>query len=90
MGHLETEYTSAQNRAQEVFDSKLMKLNKKSAYQQDLYDSWSYNVKIPEQNQWQSSASNQPTVNNGNVAELPVFGSSFLNESGLISHEFWR
>ena len=38
----------------------------------------------------QSSASNQPTVNNGNVAELPVFGSSFLNESSLISHDLWR
>ena len=50
----------------------------------------SHNVRIPEQNQLQSAASNQPTVNNGNVAELPAFGSSFLNESGSIGHDLWR
>ena len=67
-----------------------MKLSKKSAYQPDVYDSESHNVRIPDQNQLQSAASNQPTTNNGNVAELPVVGSSFLNESGLIGHDLWR
>ena len=80
MEQLETEYTSAQNRAQEVLDSKSVKLSKKSAYQRNVYDSGSLNVRIPEQNQLQPAPSNQPTANNGNVAELPVFGSSFLNE----------
>ena len=61
-----------------------MKLSKKSAYQPDVYDSGSHNVRIPEQNQLQSAASNQLTANNGKVAEPPVFGSSFLNESALL------
>ena len=39
MEQLETEYTSAQNRAQEVLDSKSVKLSKKSAYQANVYDS---------------------------------------------------
>ena len=51
--------------------------------QQYVYDSGSDNVRIPEQNQLQAAVSNQLTTNSGNVAESPVFGSSFLNKSGL-------
>ena len=43
---LEIEYTSAQNRAQEVIDSKLSKLSKKPAYQPDERGSGSHTVKI--------------------------------------------
>ena len=70
--------------------SKLMKLSKTSAIQSDAYDSGSYNVRIPEQNQLQSAVSNQLTANNGNATEQPVFGSSFFNESELIGHDLWR
>ena len=38
---------------------------------------------MPEQNQ-------KLAANTGNVAELPVFGSSFLNEPGLIGYDLWR
>ena len=60
---LEIEYTSAQNRAQEVTDSKLSKLSKKPAYQPDERGSGSHTVKvkIPEQSQLQSASfSHQP------------------------------
>ena len=42
---LEIEYTSAQNRAQEVIDSKLLKLSKKPAYQPEEHGSGSHTVK---------------------------------------------
>ena len=93
---LEIEYTSAQNRAQEVIDSKLSKLSKKPAYQPDERGSGSHTVKILEQSQLQSASFGQPTANSGNglfSTEQSVFGydqGNFLNESSLIGHDLWR
>ena len=95
---LEIEYTSAQNRAQEVIDSKLSKLSKKPAYQPDERGSGSHTVKIkiPEQSQLQSASFSQPTTNSGNglfSTEQSVFGNdqgNSLNESSLIGHDLWR
>ena len=95
---LEIEYTSAQNRAQEVIDSKLSKLSKKPAYQPDKHGSGSHTVKvkISKQSQLQSASFNQPTTNSGNglfSTEQSVFGNdqgNSLNELNLIGHDLWR
>ena len=91
---LEIEYTSAQNRAQEVMDSKLLK---KPAYQSDEYGSGSHTVKIPGQSQLEPAGFGQPTANSGNVGLFSTEQSvleneqgSFLNESSLIGHDLWR
>ena len=69
---LEIEYTSIQNRAQEVMDSKLLKLSKKPAYQPDEYGSGSHTVKIPRQSQLQPAGFGQPTANSGNIGNRAV------------------
>ena len=96
MEQLEIEYTSAQNRAQEVMDSKLLKSRKNSIYQPDERGSGSHTVKTPGQSQLQSASFDQPIANSGNVGLFSTEqsavenGQSFLNESGLIGHDLWR
>ena len=90
MEQLEIEYSSAQNRAQEVLDRVL---GKKPAYQPDEHNSGSHIVKKLEQKQWQSASLNldQSTVYSRNRGSLstghPILRdnqSNILNESDLI------
>ena len=93
---LEIEYSSAQNRAQKVFDRVL---GKKPAYQPDEHGSGSHIVKKLEQKQWQSASLNldQSTVYSRNRGSLlaghPILGdnqSNILNESDLIDQDLWK
>lgn len=94
---IEIEYTSAQNRAQEVLDSKLLKLSKNPAYQPDDSGSGSRIVKMLEQNQLQSASVGQLTVNSTNSGLLSaghsVLGtdqSNVFSESDLIGQDLWK
>ena len=66
---LEIEYSNAQNRAQEVLDTVLVK---KPTYQPDEHGSGSHILKKLEQKQWQSASLNlgQPTVYGHNQGSL--------------------
>ena len=93
---LEIEYSSAQNQAQEIIDSKLLKLSKKPAHQPEEYGSGSHTVKITEQSQLQLAALRQPITGSSDrlfLTEPSVLGNdqdNFLNESSLIGHDLWR
>ena len=93
---LEIEYSSAQNWAQEIIDSKLLKSSKKPAHQPDEYGSGSHTVKITEQSQLQSAASRQPITGSGDrlfLIEPSVLGNdqdNSLDKSSLIGHDLWR